>query len=207
MFKQDVTTTYNLEDATYEIAIMLIVSFLLGYLLHYFMTKKSTVTEHTDEAAGLLTQLGKTQTELEKTIKEKAEIKKAITIEYSTQIDELKSKLTTARADLEKCLASKATSHSPRESANRSAGPLIPNDLKIIEGIGPALAKVLNQAGITTFEHLSNNTEESLRGILSNAGSRFKVHDPSTWPEQAKLAANEDWEQLKTYQEKLNTNK
>lgn len=207
MFKQDVTTTYNLEDATYEIAIMLIVAFLLGYLLRYFMIKKPTVTVATDEAAGLLTQLGKTQTELEKTIKEKAEIKKTVTLEFSTQIEELKAKLSTARNDLEQCLASKAATISQKKSSKISEEPSLPGDLKIIEGIGPALARILNQAGITTFEQLSNYTEEGLRQILSSAGSRFKVHDPSTWPEQARLAANGSWEELKTYQARLNTAK
>ncbi|MFM9945108.1 MAG: hypothetical protein ACKVQB_07710 [Bacteroidia bacterium] len=204
MFKQDVTTTYNLTDATYEIVIMLLVAFILGYFLRYFSAKKSTITVHTDEAAGLLLQLGKTQTELEKSIQEKAELKKNLTLEYANQIEELKLKLNTSRVDLEQCLASKAEI-TKKESSKKVTVPVTPNDLKVIEGIGPALAKILNQAGIDSYLQMAQTSEETLRQILSNAGSRFKVHDPSTWPAQAKLATEENWEELKIFQERLNT--
>ena len=84
--------------------------------------------------------------------------------------------------------------------------PTINNDLRIIEGIGPALAKLLNSNGIETFDQLSRKTELELKEILISAGSRYKVHDPSTWPEQARLAANENWDELKLLQKKLNSN-
>ena len=199
MFQQDVNTTYDLKDATYEIVIMLLVAFILGYLLRWVMSKKSTVMVHTDEAAGLLVQLGKTQTELENCIQERATLKKSLTIEFSGQIEELKTKLTTTRNDLEDCLANKA------KSSKKSPEPGGPDDLKIIEGIGPAIERILYQSGINSYQVLADSSEDTLREIMSNAGSRFKVHDPSTWPEQAKLAANGSWDELKLYQERFNS--
>jgi hypothetical protein len=32
---------------------------------------------------------------------------------------------------------------------------------------------------------------------------RYKSHDPATWPEQAKLAAEGNWEELKKRQDEL----
>ena len=74
-------------------------------------------------------------------------------------------------------------------------------DLTKIEGIGPKVSKLLNEAGISTFDALSKAKVEDLQNILNNAG--LKMMDPTTWPEQAKLAADGDWDTLKTLQDKL----
>ena len=41
------------------------------------------------------------------------------------------------------------------------------------------------------------------REILAEAGSRYKTMDPTTWPEQAGLAAGGNWDELKALQDKL----
>jgi large subunit ribosomal protein L21 len=75
------------------------------------------------------------------------------------------------------------------------------DNLVKIEGIGPKVAKVLNEGGISTFEELSNAKVEDLQKLLNDAGLRMM--DPATWPEQAKLAADGDWDALKKLQDKL----
>jgi len=75
------------------------------------------------------------------------------------------------------------------------------DDLTRIEGIGPIVAKTLNEAGISTFDALSKAKVDDLQKILSNA--KLKMMDPTTWPEQAKLAANGEWDALKKLQDKL----
>ncbi len=77
------------------------------------------------------------------------------------------------------------------------------DDLRIIEGIGPKIEQVLNAEGISTFRQLSETSEERLREILAAAGNRYKMHDPSTWSEQARLADSGDWEALKNWQDQL----
>jgi hypothetical protein len=42
---------------------------------------------------------------------------------------------------------------------------------------------------------------------LHDAGSRFQMHDPSTWPQQSDLAAAGKWDELKALQDKLNAGK
>lgn len=77
------------------------------------------------------------------------------------------------------------------------------DDLERVEGIGPKIAEVLSEAGIGTFSQLADTTPEAIREILDNAGSQFASHDPATWPQQAKLAADGKWDQLKAWQDEL----
>lgn len=76
-------------------------------------------------------------------------------------------------------------------------------DLKIIEGIGPKIESILKAAGINNWTELSAASNKRLRTILDEAGSRYKMHDPKTWSEQATLAANGKWEELEKMQDNL----
>lgn len=78
-----------------------------------------------------------------------------------------------------------------------------PDDLKRIEGIGPRIAGILNAAGIMTFGELSMTTVERLREILTTAELRGSFGDPTTWPEQARLAAAGLWDELQAMQDSL----
>jgi large subunit ribosomal protein L27 len=77
------------------------------------------------------------------------------------------------------------------------------DDLKKIEGIGPKIAEIFNAAGISTYADLAATPVERLNEILAEAGSRYASKNPATWPEQAKLAAEGNWDVLKDLQEKL----
>jgi large subunit ribosomal protein L15 len=77
------------------------------------------------------------------------------------------------------------------------------DDLKKIEGIGPKIAEVLTNAGVSTFTLLSESNTETLKTILSEASGNFGGHDPSTWPQQATLAAAGKWDELKELQDRL----
>jgi large subunit ribosomal protein L21 len=88
-----------------------------------------------------------------------------------------------------------------RKSETKSAKQVEADDLTRIEGIGPKVSKALSTAGISTFEALSNATVEDIEKILTDAG--LKMMDATTWPEQARLAAQGDWEALQKLQENL----
>jgi predicted flap endonuclease-1-like 5' DNA nuclease len=77
------------------------------------------------------------------------------------------------------------------------------DDLTVIEGIGPAIAKVFEAAGITTLRQLAASNPTALRKILHQAGPQYDSHDPDTWPEQAELAAAGKWSDLKTLTDEL----
>jgi large subunit ribosomal protein L21 len=59
----------------------------------------------------------------------------------------------------------------------------------------------LSEAGIATFESLANAKVEEIEKILTDAGLRMM--DATTWPQQAELAAQGDWESLKKLQDSL----
>jgi len=77
------------------------------------------------------------------------------------------------------------------------------DDLKIIEGVGPKIETLLKDGGINTWAELAAASVDRLKEILDAAGPRYQIHDPSTWPAQAKFAAEGKWEELKDYQEML----
>ncbi len=77
------------------------------------------------------------------------------------------------------------------------------DDLKIIEGIGPKIAEILSSEGISSFAKLAETPAETIKEILEKAGSRYKMHDPTTWPQQAGLAASGKMDELKILQDQL----
>ena len=77
------------------------------------------------------------------------------------------------------------------------------DDLKMVEGIGPKIEGLLNEAGIYTWNDLATAPIEKVQEILDNAGPSYRIHDPATWAKQAELANNGEWEALETYQDRL----
>lgn len=77
------------------------------------------------------------------------------------------------------------------------------DDLKIIEGIGPKIAELLIAKSINTWQALAETKPERIKEILTEAGDRFKMHEPGTWPKQSALAANAQWAELRTLQDRL----
>lgn len=75
------------------------------------------------------------------------------------------------------------------------------DDLTRIEGIGPKVAQVLASIGITTFAALASADYTKIKRALVNA--RWPYMDPTGWMEQAKLAAEDRWEELAVLQEQL----
>lgn len=79
--------------------------------------------------------------------------------------------------------------------------PVKADDLTLVEGIGPKIAGMLEAEGITTFAQLASANTDHLRQILMNAGLRLA--DPTSWPEQARLAAEGKMEELGKLQDRL----
>jgi len=77
-----------------------------------------------------------------------------------------------------------------------------------IEGIGPKIAGILADAEIDSFKKLSTTKAEKITEILVAAGGNaYNRFDPTTWPEQAKLAADGKWDELQKLQDELNGGK
>jgi predicted flap endonuclease-1-like 5' DNA nuclease len=75
--------------------------------------------------------------------------------------------------------------------------PPAADNLKRIEGIGPKIESVLQAAGIATYAQLADADADQITEILREADPRLlRIASPDTWSEQAKLAADGDWDGL-----------
>jgi predicted flap endonuclease-1-like 5' DNA nuclease len=86
-------------------------------------------------------------------------------------------------------------------SAPVVAASVVADDLTVLEGIGPKVAKLLAGIGITSFAALAAADLAKLREALDGAG--YKYMEPAGWVEQAALAAKGDAEGLKKLQDSL----
>jgi len=123
-----------------------------------------------------------------------------------TELIALQKTLDTGRSDT----ATDGLTDSKLEKWLIKAGILrkwVQDDLKAIEGIGPKIEQLMHGAGITTWRILAQTNATAIREILTAAGSRFALADPTTWPKQAELAADGNWDELQAYQEFLNAGK
>lgn len=113
----------------------------------------------------------------------------------------LRARLSALEGDLDECRrTSRSRAIQPVHAASQS---VTRDNLKIIEGIGPKIEELLNRNGIYTFGQLANSESARITQILQQAGSRFQIHDPSTWPQQSRLALDGKWDELNELQNKL----
>ncbi|MGB5668574.1 MAG: hypothetical protein WBM53_17180 [Maribacter sp.] len=75
------------------------------------------------------------------------------------------------------------------------------DDLKIVEGIGPKIEGMFKSVGVNTWKLLSDTTVAKCQEVLDSGGNRYKVHDPASWPMQAKMAYEGKWTELAKWQE------
>lgn len=119
-----------------------------------------------------------------------------------------KKKVTT-KAKVAAPVKKKAAPTKPKAVAKKVAAPKVKatatkkDDLKKIEGIGPKIAQILQEKGILSFADLGKAKVTTLKSYLAEAGPRYKMHQPGTWPKQAKLAAKGDWAKLAKLQDEL----
>lgn len=79
----------------------------------------------------------------------------------------------------------------------------VAEDLTKVEGIGPKIADLLQEAGISSYQKLAASEADLLRTLLDAAGPQFQLADPTTWPEQAQLLAAGKLEELEQLQAQL----
>ncbi len=193
---------FSISDCWWWWLLASLVAFLLGLLLGYWLWYKyrARVTELEAEVKGLNSKL----VDWEEKNKE---------LQY--QVEEVNKELTNLRNKLHLCEADKDVLKSKLDQAGAvlgvtdrgigvDYGSLFPKDnLQIIEGIGAKIEQVLKMAGITTWAQLATSKTDELVKILENAGPNYRIHDPSSWPQQAQLADSGRWDELIAYQKTL----
>jgi predicted flap endonuclease-1-like 5' DNA nuclease len=79
--------------------------------------------------------------------------------------------------------------------------PTEPDDLTLIEGVGPKTAAALAEGGITTFAQIAAMTSDELVEVAREHGARISKAD--TWPSQARQAAEGDLIGLQELQDSI----
>lgn len=179
-------------------------AFLLGWLLDWLLNRgKQTIinelTAERDRYHGLATKWEKDYHSLK------------------YQLEESQKAEADLRASLQRCEADKAVLSSRIDTGASNTGALgiisdaggddggyatlFTNDnLQIIEGVGPKIESLLQNANYTTWEKVAASSYADLKKVLDDAGSRFQLADPTSWPHQASLAVKGDWDELIRYQ-------
>jgi predicted flap endonuclease-1-like 5' DNA nuclease len=82
------------------------------------------------------------------------------------------------------------------------------DDFTHLAGIGKKISTTLNNAGIKTFSKLADTDVNHIREVLEKENpALLKLSNPATWPEQARIAAEGDWEALSNLQKSIKATK
>ena len=88
------------------------------------------------------------------------------------------------------------------DAARRIFGRFIKqDDLKIVEGIGPKIEGLFHNYNIKTWKALSTLSVRKCREVLESGGEKYRVHDPASWPMQARMCYEGKWKELYRWQE------
>jgi small subunit ribosomal protein S2 len=131
---------------------------------------------------------------VEAPVKEEAVAEKAPKIEENKPEKAKKSSPVKAKEDGEK--------EAPKKTAKPKTAKGKGDDLTKVEGIGPKAAEALVNVGIASYADLAKAKPKNIKEILAEASSRMAHLDPTSWPKQAKMAADDKWDELKEWQDK-----
>jgi len=193
--------SYGKGTAAAEIIIMLLVAFILGYLLRYFLSGKKDTRDYD----ALLSKYNSLKRDWEECNK----VSKNLSLDLKNCNDKNQS----LKLELEACqkyqnkvlLEFEDYKNSQQQlgiaDVPAKKDPSVKDDLKKIEGIGPVIEKLLYAEEIYTWDDLSKTEVKVIQAILDKAGPRFKVHNPESWPFQAGMAARGEWKELEKWQD------
>ncbi|MBX2891797.1 MAG: hypothetical protein KF734_12760 [Saprospiraceae bacterium] len=192
--------------------LLCLLPFLLGWLAAYAFYKVGSLK---GQIADLTTQNGELNGKVSTLNNELTELRVQLT-QRDAEIERLNELLRKAKGDL---MLAESERNALREQLNAATGKSAKaakpasitfagtkwkwDDLKIVEGIGPKIEELLHNEGIKTWQQLSETSADRLKEILNAAGPNFQIHDPSTWPAQARLADQGKWDDLKKLQDEL----
>lgn len=188
---------YTLSMAFMWVALAVLLGIAIGWLMRSVVAKRQIErarSNHLDNVE--LERLRARVAELDPVVAERDDLR--------AERDRLRSEIAAPRADA--AVADEDAEASVAPSGLQAAAAVLgrdvtPDDLTLIDGIGPTIADLCSGIGITTWRDLASTEVSLLRTMLHDAGPRFRSHDPSSWPEQARLLDGGHWEELRALQE------
>lgn len=184
----------NNPNAWWQHVLMLVVAGIIGYIIGY-RSRRGLIVELEDELAGLDARLDDCQrTTITAPVVTPIATIPPVAVEKPVPPAVPEVPIVVAPGPMDTIVA---------PVADLPVAPPKHDNLKLVEGIGPKIEELLNKEGIITFRQLSEASYERLRDILRAAGTRFQMHNPESWPQQAEFADDGKWEELKAWQEEL----
>ncbi len=210
------------------IVIVLLIAALLGYLIAWFLERRrcnKLIALKDDEIAGLNAKIRKLEEEKKELNLQISEIEKerlSLRDKNRELDDEIASlKLTIGRLEKEAVALKEVQAEALKaKPGSGKTEPLLaamaheapaaphreykPDDLEVVVGIGPKIAKLLIARGIATWKALAETSVSYLREILDkDGGERFRVHNPESWPHQALLLDEGKWDEFRELENRL----
>ncbi|NKI26509.1 hypothetical protein HCG49_08030 [Arenibacter sp. 6A1] len=184
----------NVENLNGWSLIILIIVGIICAIIGYFMGKgKFVAPEHSAELTSLRSKNDKLEADLLACNQKLTEMN-AAPIHSNAITPPSMTKATSATAN--NSIPFSAT------AAKAALGKSIKeNDLKVVEGIGPKIQLLFHSFDITTWQALSESSVSKCQEVLRSGGDRYKIHDPSSWPLQAKMAYEGKWKELQRWQD------
>lgn len=168
--------------AIFEILIMLIVAFAIGFIIAWLLRKKQTASQ--------IEQLEADNTKIKDQL---AALEKERT--------HLVTRSSSLEAELDQCIKSKQEILHPVEAPHemkqsdldnaqrlgfKPARAIHKDDLKLISGIGPFIEQKLNNLGIYTFEQISEFSQDTIQKVTAAIEFFPGRIERDHWVEQAK---------------------
>lgn len=210
LFSYIILATF-MEDLPVGLALC-IIPFILGWLAAYVYYKVTAlrednasltakVNDQTNEITQLRMRISALESDLETRNKNLHKAKDDL-IMCETERNALREQVGSDKGAA-KAAGTKAAAPAAPKTVTFSGAKYKWDDLQIVEGIGPKIAELFNNAGITTWAQLAVTSPYQLREILDAGGPQYNVAVPDTWPHQADLADQEKWDELKKLQDEL----
>lgn len=203
----NVTSSYDSTDASWEIIIMLLIAFILGFILRHLFGCKSEPKQDAKPQVQKKTRTIKTEpkpkrlTRVELAVREmKRESKKPTVV--TPKVKSLTG-VELAVREMERDNKRRAVTAPVSALKIETKQPSKPESLQQVEGIGPKIEGLLHAGGFLTMRELATADLNLVQDILTAAGPRYTMHSPKTWAAQAELIADEKWDALKEYQDFL----
>jgi small subunit ribosomal protein S2 len=161
------------------------------------------MTSVTDAIAeGLAERKSEKQSEKEGKDAPKAEAKKDAAPKKEAKAEPVAKKAAPAKEEVAATKEEAPKAEVKKEAAPKKAAKADKaDDLTKIEGVGPKAAEALSNAGLDTFAKVAKAKSDKMKEILTEASSRMAHLDPTSWPKQAKMAADGKWDELKVWQD------
>jgi len=167
---------------------------ILGYLIGKGATK---VIDNSAEVSSLKASNSKLKADLEacnQKVIAASKVEKSAPVAPSTSLG---ASAATLSSDTAKSSASAFDASAAKAAFGKKVKQ---DDLKLIEGIGPKIEGMFKEHGIKTWKALSEASLVECQKILDTGGTRYKIHDPASWPMQAKMCYEGKWAELMKWQ-------